>query len=146
MARNIRSSQLENRTARLKLPVAKKPIFVRIGPGIAVGYRRNQTAGTWVVRVADGRGRHWTKRIADADDFENADGATLDFWQAQDRARVIARGGKGGDDAVGKLVSVEQAVDRYEAELRARGQQRLEGKDYVVRDGEICHFRFNVAK
>jgi GTP-binding protein YchF len=32
------------------------------------------------------------------------------------------------------------------AEIRARGQLRLEGKDYVVRDGEICHFRFNVAK
>jgi GTP-binding protein YchF len=32
------------------------------------------------------------------------------------------------------------------AELRARGQLRLEGKEYVVRDGEICHFRFNVAK
>jgi GTP-binding protein YchF len=31
-------------------------------------------------------------------------------------------------------------------ELRARGQLRLEGKDYVVRDGEVCHFRFNVAK
>jgi GTP-binding protein YchF len=32
------------------------------------------------------------------------------------------------------------------AELRARAQLRLEGKDYVVRDGEVCHFRFNVAK
>ena len=32
------------------------------------------------------------------------------------------------------------------AELRARGQLRLEGKDYIVRDGEVCHFRFNVAK
>jgi len=32
------------------------------------------------------------------------------------------------------------------AEVRARGQFRLEGKDYVVRDGEVCHFRFNVAK
>jgi ribosome-binding ATPase len=38
------------------------------------------------------------------------------------------------------------AVDGAFAELRARGQLRLEGKDYVVRDGEICHFRFNVAK
>ncbi len=26
------------------------------------------------------------------------------------------------------------------------GQLRLEGKDYVVQDGEICRFRFNVAK
>ena len=32
------------------------------------------------------------------------------------------------------------------AELRARGQLRLEGKDYAVQDGEVCHFRFNVAK
>jgi GTP-binding protein YchF len=32
------------------------------------------------------------------------------------------------------------------AELRAKGQLRLEGKDYVVQDGEVCHFRFNVAR
>jgi ribosome-binding ATPase YchF (GTP1/OBG family) len=37
-------------------------------------------------------------------------------------------------------------VDGAFAELRAKGQLRLEGKDYVVRDGEICHFRFNVGK
>jgi hypothetical protein len=30
--------------------------------------------------------------------------------------------------------------------VRERGQFRLEGKDYIVQDGEICHFRFNVAK
>lgn len=27
---------------------------------------------------------------------------------------------------------------------RERGQLRLEGKDYVVQDGDIMHFRFNV--
>src|SRR5207249_10248457 len=32
------------------------------------------------------------------------------------------------------------------AELRAKGQLRLEGKDYIVQDGEVCHFRFNVGK
>lgn len=32
------------------------------------------------------------------------------------------------------------------ADLRARGVLRLEGKDYLVRDGEVCHFRFNVGK
>jgi GTP-binding protein YchF len=30
------------------------------------------------------------------------------------------------------------------AEARRRGTLRLEGKDYPVRDGEICHFRFHV--
>lgn len=28
--------------------------------------------------------------------------------------------------------------------LREQGKQRLEGKDYVVRDGDVVHFRFNV--
>jgi len=30
--------------------------------------------------------------------------------------------------------------------LRKRGQLRLEGKEYVVQDGEVCHFRFNIGK
>jgi len=30
--------------------------------------------------------------------------------------------------------------------VREKGRFRLEGKEYVVEDGEICHFRFNVAK
>jgi ribosome-binding ATPase len=38
------------------------------------------------------------------------------------------------------------AADGSFAAVRARGQLRLEGKDYVVRDGEICHFRFNVGR
>ncbi len=38
------------------------------------------------------------------------------------------------------------AVEGSFADIRAKGQLRLEGKDYMVRDGEICHFRFNVGK
>ena len=30
------------------------------------------------------------------------------------------------------------------AALREQGRQRLEGRDYVVRDGDVVHFRFNV--
>ncbi|NCO69253.1 MAG: DUF933 domain-containing protein, partial [Acidobacteria bacterium] len=30
------------------------------------------------------------------------------------------------------------------AACRARGTLRLEGKDYVVRDGDVINFRFNV--
>jgi GTP-binding protein YchF len=32
------------------------------------------------------------------------------------------------------------------AEARRRGLLRLEGREYPVRDGEVCHFRFNVAR
>src|SRR6266536_2078091 len=38
------------------------------------------------------------------------------------------------------------ADDGSMAAVREKGQFRLEGKDYIVQDGEICHFRFNVAK
>jgi ribosome-binding ATPase YchF (GTP1/OBG family) len=30
------------------------------------------------------------------------------------------------------------------AEVVRRGQQRLEGKDYVVEDGDVLNIRFNV--
>jgi integrase len=123
MTRHARSSRLEKRATRLKLPVAKKPYdFTPIGSGISLGYRRNQGAGTWVVRVADGRGGHWTKAIAAADDLEDANGGTvLDFWAAQERARTLTRGARSTDSDTGELLTVAQAADRYEADLRTRG-------------------------
>jgi integrase len=122
MARSARSAKLETRSARLKLAVSKKPIFVKIGPQIGLGYRRNQTAGTWVARVADGKGGNWTRAIGAADDFEDADGtAVLDFWQAQDKARMLGRAGRYGDAEAGKPGTVQDALDRYEADLKTRG-------------------------
>jgi ribosome-binding ATPase YchF (GTP1/OBG family) len=56
-----------------------------------------------------------------------------------DIARGFIRAEVNGYD---ELIAVEGSF----ADLRAKGQLRLEGKDYVVLDGEICHFRFNVAK
>ena len=115
MAHRVRSMKLQTRGARLRLPVAKKPMFVKIAPGLSLGYRRNQTTGTWVVRVADGNGANWTKAIGAADDFEETAG-TLDFWQAQDRARAVARAGQpSGAETVAK------ALDRYEDDLQTRG-------------------------
>jgi integrase len=122
MARSTRSAKLETRTARLKLPVSKKPYFVAVAPGVGLGYRRNKTAGSWVVRAADGRGGNWTQAFAVADDFEDANGTdVLNFWQAQDRARVLARGGKDADEDSGKPLTVAQTINRYESDLKARG-------------------------
>jgi integrase len=92
--------------------------FVTIAPGIALGYRRNRAAGTWVVRVADGKGGNWTKRVSLADDFEDADGEhVLTWWQAIDKARKLAR----GTDDAGRPATVKEAVDAYERDLIARG-------------------------
>src|SRR5438874_6827781 len=120
MARSTRSSTLETRAARLRLPIAKKPVFVKIAPGVGLGYRRNGTAGTWVARVADGKGANWTKAIGNADDFDDADGtAILDYWQAQEKTRTLGRGERGAGSA--KPLAVKEALDTYEADLRTRG-------------------------
>ncbi len=123
MPRKVRESKLETRTARLKLPIAKKPRFTKVGPRIGLGYRRNHTVGTWVLRVADGKGGNWTKAIGLADDFDDANGKTiLTFWQAQERALGVARSGPNGDDVdITRPATVDQALDRYEADLESRG-------------------------
>jgi len=33
---------------------------------------------------------------------------------------------------------------KTEAAIRQNGKLRVEGKSYVVQDGDICHFLFNV--
>ena len=44
-----------------------------------------------------------------------------------------------------EVSSVSELLDAASyATVRERGQQRLEGRDYVVRDGDVVHFRFNV--
>jgi integrase len=122
MARRTRSAQLETRTARLKLAVRRKPYTARVAPGIRLGYRRNAGTGSWSVICADGAGGSWLKGFAVADDYETADGVqVLDFWQAQDRARTLARAGQDGADDSGRPMTVAEAIDRYQIDLQARG-------------------------
>jgi GTP-binding protein YchF len=76
------------------------------------------------------------------------------------RAWTITRGAKAPEGA-GKIHSdiergfIRAEVTRFEdfmacggsfAAAAKKGLQRLEGKDYVVQDGDIIHFRFNVGK
>ena len=120
MARRIRSANLETRSARLRQPVTSKPIWVSIGHGLGIGYRRNQGPGTWNGRQADGKsGYNSLGIIAVADDFDTANGdSILDFWQAQDRIRGLGLRARYGD--VSKLVTVGEAVDAYAQELQRR--------------------------
>ena len=121
MPRRLRSSLLETRTQRLKLPRRTKPHWFAVAAGVALGYRRNENAGSWSVRAADGKGGNWIKSFATADDLEDAadaGGNVLTFWQACDKAKALARG---GDADAGRPATVEEAIRDYEADLRVRG-------------------------
>jgi integrase len=87
-----------------------------------LGYRRNAGPGTWSVRSTDGHGSDWIKRIALADDLERADGThVLTYWQAIDQARALARRQEGAAHDESRPLTVAEALDRYESDLKARG-------------------------
>jgi hypothetical protein len=128
MPRKVKSP-LDNRSARLAFPVQRAPhAFTTVAPGVGLGYRRNQTIGVWVVRVAKSyvnergtrRTGYWTTNLDGIpDDYESANNDTvLDYHQASERARAM---GRGQGDEVSKPASVGAALDRYEADLKARG-------------------------
>jgi integrase len=115
-----RAAKLETATARRRLPARRKPYYTTISPGIALGYRRNVGGGSWSVRVT-GHGADWVKRLALADDLEPADGKhVLNYWQAIDTARALARRQPGADDA-NRPVTVAEALHRYQRDLESRG-------------------------
>jgi len=106
-----RAQKLETASARRKLPISKKPVYVKLAPNVRVGYRRNE-----------GPGIDWVKRIGLADDFEVASPpAVLNFWQACDAARRLARRQPGDDADDSRPITVNEALAAYEADLTARG-------------------------
>jgi integrase len=114
-------SPFETATGRQKLDVRKKPHWLRLGPGLSLGYRRNHGAGTWSVRASNGAQGEWLKRFGVADDFEPADGRrVLDYTQAVDQARKLVRQGDAAEDPT-KPITLDQALTRYGQDLQARG-------------------------
>ena len=114
-----RAPELENPTARRKLPVRKKPYYVAISPGVFLGYCRNEGHCKWSVRVVRGRAE-WTDRFATTDDLEPANGRdVLNYWQAVDQARALARGTDDVPDS--KPMTVGGALEAYERDLKTRG-------------------------
>jgi integrase len=125
----MQSSTLQYPTQRLKLKPGR---MAHPGPNLAHGiqlqYRRNaKGAGSWIVRVANSlmggspnpKSPYWTRAFALADDYDKADGVNkLNYGQAQDRAKELARG---GDADAGKPATVAQALDAYEQDLIGRG-------------------------
>lgn len=117
----IETTTLATKTARLKLPLNGKPYWLLLAGGISLGYRRNEGAGTWSVRIADGKGGAPIKRLAAADDRAEADGKNiLSFIQARDAAQRFASG-DGEKAAPAAATTLGEVIEAYEADLIARG-------------------------
>ena len=75
MARTVRDSKLDSRTAREKLRPRGKPYFRLLGPNLHLGYRKGQHGGKWVMRRYVGDEKYVVETIGAADDLADADGA-----------------------------------------------------------------------
>jgi ribosome-binding ATPase YchF (GTP1/OBG family) len=65
-------------------------------------------------------------------------------WKAPQAAGVIHTDFEKGFIKA-EVISFDDLVDAGSvAEVKARGKARMEGKDYVMQDGDVVEFRFNV--
>lgn len=88
MARAVRDTRLDSRTARLRLAARPEPYWRLITKGCYLGYRRGQSGGSWIARWRAPAGNQLHRALGAADDTLDADGLNaLSFAQAQDKAR-----------------------------------------------------------
>jgi integrase len=130
MARTVRDTNLETRTARLRLSPRRKPYWRILETGLHLGYRRTKDGGgSWIARRFVGDGRYNETKVGTADDLQDADGVVLrSFAQAQEAARAWWRAearkelGHAPDDGP---YTVGKALDAYFADRERRGSKGL---------------------
>lgn len=114
------ASVIAVKAKRLTLPVTVKPVFEILRDGLSLGYRRNgKGAGSWVVRISDGKGGYRKPNIGIADDAEAADGEKiLSHKQAVSKAMSVADAKS--EVVPTKIITVEDAIQTYEKDLETR--------------------------
>ena len=125
MARTVRDAKLETRAARLRLNIRPEPYGRTLEKGVALGYRRRASGGTWLARRWGATGAYVEHRIGTTDDLQDADGvAVLDFGQAQHAARewwrTELRRDEGHETRTGPF-TVNEAIADYLKVLQRRG-------------------------
>jgi len=122
VARTVRNSNLETRSARLKL-TRERFFWCGVSKGLALGYRRTRKTGwgTWTARLLDPARQARSPEspysyvlIGRADDYEDADGREiLTYHQAADKARELAATSRGAGLELTGPYTVEDAARDY---------------------------------
>ena len=142
MARTVRDSKLDSRSARAKLAPSGQPYYRGIDPRLHLGYRKGKSGGKWVLRWrGDDANAYKVETIGTADDTADADGvAVLSFAQAQEAARkkrvVLDRAAKGLPGKEAGPYTVRNAIDDYlhflEAERKSARDARWRAEALIL--------------
>lgn len=118
MAKTVRDSKLDSRSARERLKARGKPYFRALDIGLHIGYRKGKRGGVWVERRYAGDETYKVETIGAADDLQDADGGEiLTFSQAQAKIRERAANSRAPSKAA--PLTVNLALDNYFARLEA---------------------------
>lgn len=127
MARLVRQTSMETRSARGRLTERAEPYWATLDQGLHLGYRKRRTGGTWTARRRNTHGRYVEVKLGIADDTEDADGTTiLNYRQAQEAARkwiaVETRRDHGLDPAAQGPYTVADSLRDYAAHYAHEGK------------------------
>lgn len=88
MARNVRNSKLDSRSARALLPMRTAPYWHTIALGRSLGYRKGSKGGSWLAKYRTRTGERLHRALGPADDALDADTSdVMSFGMAQVEAR-----------------------------------------------------------
>jgi integrase len=120
MARRKPDARLNTRTARLKLPIRREPYWANLSAGLALGYRRGATGGTWIARRYTAENGRTYAAIGPADD--TLDAGALSFDAAQGRAREWFGHQPHDDEPARGPYTVADAIAAYLRHLEGDGR------------------------
>ena len=140
MARTVKDAALETRAARHRLTIRSEPHWRAIDAGLALGYRKSKSGGTWLSRRwLPEAAKYREQKIGSADDFTDADGSiVLTFSQAQTKAREwwIDEARRDNGHAPRGPYSVADACRDYRADYTRRSGRDLKSLRSAI-DGRI---------
>lgn len=140
MARATRDTRLETREARSRLKAGAKRYWRAICKGVAIGYRKGKTGGTWYVRLYRD-GKHVLVSLGNADDHQDANGVTvLSYFQAQEKARALAATRVTEEDGAESGYLVADAIQDY-LKWYAHNRKALAATRYTCETHILPSFR-----
>lgn len=134
LAETAKTTRINSRTARARLPVRREPYWQVVSAGCAIGYRRGKKGGTWVARFRDDTGKQNYLSLGAADDNIEADGTScLSFDQAQAKGKRFFRVQNTGEEVSRGPYSVEMALDEYFNARTRRGSKGVKADIYAAK-------------
>jgi hypothetical protein len=137
MARTVKNTKIDSRSARSKLPKRGEPYWTVISAGCAVAYRKGAKGGTWIARLRGDDGRQHYEALGAADDARDSDGLTVfSFMEAQEGARKFfsgkARELAGHVEPHAGTYTIKLVLDDYFAARESRGSKGVRADRYVA--------------